>query len=141
MDNKFRIPGTNFRFGLDALIGLVPYAGDIVSFSISGLLLLMMAQKGASRMLLIKLIFNLLLDSIVGSIPILGDIFDMTYKANVRNLKLMEEYTDLGQHRGSGKGVIFILILSLILMFVFLVWLVLFIIKGSWSLLGLLLSS
>ena len=72
MDNKIRIPGTQIRFGLDFIIGLIPYFGDMASFAISGLLLTGMARRGASGMLIIKMIGNVLLDVIVGSIPDFG---------------------------------------------------------------------
>ena len=106
MDNKIGIPGTNIRFGLDFLIGLVPYVGDMASFAISGLLLTGMARRGASGMLIIKMMGNVLLDAVVGSIPFLGDLFDLQYRANWRNLKLFEEFYEEGEHQGSGWWVV-----------------------------------
>ena len=67
LDNKFRIPGTDIRFGVDFIIGLVPYAGDVISFGISGLLVLAMSRRGASGMVLVKMIGNILLDGVVGN--------------------------------------------------------------------------
>ncbi len=133
MDNKIRIPGTNIRFGLDFLIGLVPYIGDMASFAVSGLLLIGMARHGASGMLLIKMIGNVLLDTIVGSIPILGDLFDLTYRANWRNLKLFEEYYEEDEHQGSGCWVIILILVILTALFLFLIFVVWEVLKVVWE--------
>ena len=120
LDDRFRIPGTNIRFGLDFLIGLVPVAGDVVSFGLSGLLVIAMARHGASGMVVVKMLGNILLDAVVGSIPLFGDLFDLTYRANRRNLNLLREHYAEGRHRGSAWpiviGVAFILFLLLALL-------------------------
>jgi len=79
MDSQFRIPGTNIRFGLDALIGLVPGAGDIAGFLISGYIIAVLAKNGASGFVLARITLNIFIDSLVGSIPILGDLFDVSF--------------------------------------------------------------
>lgn len=129
MDNKIKVPGTNIRFGLDFLIGLVPYVGDIASFGISGLLLMGMARHGASGVLIMKMIGNVFLDVTIGSIPILGDLFDLQYKANWRNLKLFEEFYEEGEHQGSGWWVILLLVVVFTALFFLLIY-------GIWRLLG-----
>ncbi len=98
MDTAFRIPGTQFRFGLDAIIGLVPGLGEGVSLVISGGLVLAMFRHGVSGPLLLRMVGNMALDALIGAIPILGDLFDVAYKANRRNLKL------LLQHHRQGKS-------------------------------------
>lgn len=133
MDNKIAIPGTKIRFGLDFLIGLVPYFGDIASFAISGLLLMGMARHGASGMLLLKMTGNVLLDAIVGTIPILGDIFDLQYRANWRNLKLFEEFYEEGEHQGSGWWVIFLIFIIFAGLFFLMIWAVWALAQGIWS--------
>lgn len=133
MDNKIQISGTHIRFGLDFLIGLVPYVGDIVSFLISSLLLMGMARHGASGMLIIKMIGNLLLDAIVGTIPILGDIFDLQYRANWRNLKLFEEFYEEGEHQGNGCWVVILLLIVLSALFVLLIYFLWALVKGAWN--------
>lgn len=133
MDNKIRIPGTNIRFGLDFLIGLVPYVGDIISFGISGLLLMGMARHGASGMLIIKMIANVLLDTVVGSIPIIGDLFDLQYRANWRNLKLFEEFYEEGEHQGSGCWVMILILLIFIASFFLLIYLMWSVLGGVWN--------
>lgn len=123
MDSQFKIPGTNIRFGFDALIGLVPGAGDFASFLISGYMMTVMAKNGASGFLLARMGFNVFLDSLIGSIPILGDIFDVAFKANQRNMKLMREHFVEGRHRGSAWKVVLPILLILLLFIVALVWL------------------
>src|SRR3954463_10037716 len=82
MDSQFRIPGTDFRFGMDAIIGLIPGVGDLTTFGISGFMLFIMAKNGASGFVLARMILNVLIDTIVGSIPLFGDLFDFAYKSN-----------------------------------------------------------
>lgn len=116
MDSRFRIPGTDIRFGLDFLVGLVPYAGDVVTFAFSGMLVVAMARNGASGMVVVKMLGNILLDGAVGSIPVLGDIFDLGFKANRRNYRLLQEHYQEGKHGGSALPVIFAVIFALLLM-------------------------
>lgn len=106
MDNQFKIPGTNFRFGLDAIIGLIPGAGDLATFGISGYMVFIMARNGASGFVLARMILNVLIDTIVGAIPLLGDIFDFGFKSNTRNMRLMREHYLEGRHQGSALKVI-----------------------------------
>src|SRR5690242_1032313 len=84
MDSKFKVPGTNFRFGLDPVLGLIPFLGDVSTFAVSGALVLTMAKHGASRNVVIRMVVNIILDLIIGSIPIIGAIFDFGFKANDR---------------------------------------------------------
>ena len=123
MDAQFRVPGTQFRFGLDALIGLIPGAGDLSTFAVSGYMLIIMAQNGASGYVLSRMVVNILIDAIVGSIPILGDLFDMVFKANMRNMRLMQQYYKEGRHRGSAWRVIIPVLLIVLLIIIGLIWL------------------
>ena len=111
LDNRFRIPGTDIRFGLDFLIGLMPGVGDIFSLGISGLLVVVMARKGASGMVIVKMIWNILVDAIAGTVPILGDIFDLSFRANRRNLDLLQEHYVEGEHDGSAWPVVIIILI------------------------------
>jgi hypothetical protein len=117
MDSRFRIPFTNIRFGADSIIGLFPYAGDLIGFGISGILVATMVNHGASGKVVLKMIGNILLDALIGTIPILGDIFDFTYKANRRNFNLLKAYYQEGKHQGNAWWVfilIFILFFALL---------------------------
>lgn len=127
MDSQFSIPGTNYRFGLDPLIGLVPLLGDISSFAISGSLILTMARHGASRKLVILMLGNLALDTFLGSIPLIGNIFDFAYKANQRNLNLLKKHYTEGKYQGSGTGIVIGAFLVMVAIFSLVVY-------GSWKL-------
>lgn len=125
LDTRYRIPGTNIRFGADFLIGLVPGIGDTITFGIAGLLVVTMARKGASGMVLFKMIGNIVLDAVVGAIPLVGDLFDLGYKANRRNLRLMEEHYRAGKHQGSAWGPVILVgiaLLGLLALTVFVIW-------------------
>ena len=122
MDAQFRIPGTNFRFGLDSLIGLIPGAGDLSTFAVSGYMLMIMAKNGASGFVLARMITNILVDAIFGSIPILGDLFDVAFKANMRNMRLMQQHYKEGRHRGSAWKVIIPILVILFLIIIAIIW-------------------
>ena len=114
MDSEFRIPGTDFRFGLDPVIGLVfPILGDIVTYVFSAFLVFYMARHGASWKLVIKMTGNVVLDLLVGGIPIAGQLGDFVIRANDRNYKLFKEFLFEGKHKG-GKGLAILLLILLI---------------------------
>ena len=115
MDNQFRIPGTNMRFGLDPILGLVPFLGDISTFAVSGALVLTMARHGASRAVVARMVVNIILDLVIGSIPILGALFDFGYKANDRNVRLLRDHYEKGKHHGTGNGFIAMVLIVLLL--------------------------
>ena len=124
LDSKYKVPGTNFRFGIDPIIGLIPGLGDVTSFTFSSFLILLMAKKGASGKVVALMVLNVLLDTIIGSIPVIGTIFDFFYKANNRNVRLLKRHYEEGKYQGSGKGVliatIVVLVVILVLLFIFL---------------------
>ena len=122
LDTKFRLPGTDVRFGLDFILGLVPGAGDILSLGMSGTLVATMARHGASPRLVARMLVNVVLDALVGSIPLLGNVFDLFYKANYRNAELMREYYEEGKHRGSVWPVVLAVVAAILIVMVILVW-------------------
>ena len=123
MDSRFRVPGTDIRFGLDAIIGLIPVAGDISTLAVSGYMLLILARNGASGFLLARMVLNVLIDTVVGMIPFLGDVFDVAFKANMRNLRLMQEHYIEGRHRGSAWKLIIPVLIVLFLIVAGIMWL------------------
>lgn len=122
MDSQFSIPGTRFRFGLDGILGLIPGVGDLGTFAVSGYMLVLMARNGASGNVLARMTVNILLDALIGSIPLLGDLFDFAFKANTRNLRLMEEHYAEGRHRGGAWKVIVPLLVVVGLLIGLLIW-------------------
>lgn len=103
MDNKFKVPGTEWRFGLDGIIGMIPYVGDFTGFAISGYLISIMVKKGAGVGIIIQMMGNTLIDALVGAIPFLGDIFDLGFKSNRRNLELLKAYYAKNPNRPNAK--------------------------------------
>lgn len=92
LDDAFRIPGTNIGFGWDTVIGLVPGFGDAAT-TIVGLAPVLTAWRlGASRGLLARMVGNLAVDAVIGSIPVIGDVFDIFFRANRRNARLLERH-------------------------------------------------
>lgn len=92
LESRYRVPGTNLRFGLDAVVGLIPGFGDFAGMLIGAALMFEGWRQGASWWLLGTMLLNLWIDAVIGSIPVLGDAFDFYYKANRRNLKLLENH-------------------------------------------------
>ena len=111
MDSQFRLPGTRFRFGLDPVLGLLPIVGDLGTTAVSAALLLTMFRHGASGAVVVRMALNILIDSVVGAIPILGNLFDFAYKSNERNVALLRRHYAEGRHSGSGKGLVLLLLL------------------------------
>lgn len=127
LDSKFTIPGTKYRFGLDPILGLIPFVGDATTFAIQGGLVVAMARHGASNKVITLMIINVVLDTVIGSIPVIGWIFDFFYKANTRNIKLLREHYEEGKHTGNAKGVIITTLIVLLVIFALLIW-------GLWEL-------
>ena len=92
LDSRWRIPGTSIRFGLDALVGLVPVLGDVATGLVSAYIVLRARNSGAGNGLVARMLGNVLLDTVVGSVPILGSIFDVYFKANNRNIRLLRRH-------------------------------------------------
>lgn len=124
LDSKFTFPGTNFRFGLDPILGLVPGVGDGVSLVMQSLVVVTLVRKGYSGELLARLLINVLLDTLIGSIPIIGQVFDFFFKANERNLRLTRQYLYEGKYRGSGLLLWIALVLVLMATIAVVVWVI-----------------
>lgn len=92
LDDRLVIPGTGVRFGLDAVIGLVPGVGDMLSALISLHFIAEAARIGAPGPVLLRMTANVVVDLLVGSVPILGDVFDTRWRANRRNIELLREH-------------------------------------------------
>jgi hypothetical protein len=92
LDSAFVVPGTKIRFGLDAIVGLVPGIGDFVTSLVSLYIVHEARQLGAPAHLLVRMVANIAIDGIVGSAPLAGDIFDVMWRANRRNMALLYEH-------------------------------------------------
>lgn len=94
MDTAWGIPFTRLRFGMDSVLGLVPGAGDAIGFGISAYAVYLAHRMGAPRALIVRMLANAAIDAGLGTVPIAGDIFDMFFKANTRNLKILTEFLE-----------------------------------------------
>jgi hypothetical protein len=92
LDTAFVIPGTNIRMGIDPLLGLIPGIGDLAGLFLSSYIILQAAKLGAPRRSLMMMVFNILLETVIGAIPVVGDMFDIYFKANRRNVALLRRY-------------------------------------------------
>jgi hypothetical protein len=129
MDDQFRVPGTQFRFGLDPILSFIPFGGSAASFAISAGLLFTMVKYGVSRKVLILMLGNLLLDATLGSIPVVGNIFDFFYKANQRNVRLLKKHYQEGKYTGSGTGLLITIALTLLILLALIIY-------GTWKLIS-----
>ena len=102
LDSAFVVPGLGFRFGADSILGLVPGVGDAISLGLSGWLLLEAKRLGAPASMLTRMAGNLAVDAVVGSVQIAGDVFDIFFKANRRNMTLLRRH--ISELRGRGPA-------------------------------------
>src|SRR3954467_2505523 len=113
LDGLFRVPGTGWRFGLDALIGLVPNVGDTLTSFASFYILLAGVRYGVPKITLLRMAFNIGLDYLVGTIPFIGDAFDFFWKSNKQNMELIRTRAT-GKNVGTTSDYIFVFAVILI---------------------------
>jgi hypothetical protein len=128
LDDAFRIPGTNLRFGLDPILGLVPGIGDLATPVFSVLILVHGARLRVPKIVLARMVLNALIDFIVGAVPVLGDLFDFGWKSNAWNLTLLERHARPGSRATRGDWIfviacVTVVFLAALIPFVALVWL------------------
>jgi hypothetical protein len=99
LDNAFAIPGTRFRIGLDGILGLIPGIGDATGAALSIYLIFQAARLGLPVSTLLRMVGNVALETVVGAVPIVGDIFDIVWKANIRNVALLRGHRPLAAAR------------------------------------------
>ena len=95
LDESIKIPGTNYKIGLDPIIGAIPIIGDLIGGILSTYILYSGMKMGASPKIIAQMATNIAIEFIVGSLPILGDIFDIIWKANIKNIELIEDSIDI----------------------------------------------
>lgn len=118
LDGLFRVPGTGWRFGLDAVIGLIPNVGDTLTSFASFYILLAGVRYGVPKITLLRMAFNIGLDYVVGLIPIIGDAFDFFWKSNKQNMDLIRTRATGQKGTGSDYAFIFTIIGLLILVLI-----------------------
>lgn len=124
LDSRFKVPGVPVRFGWDAIIGLIPGAGDAISGLLGGYGLYVAVQLGASPVILARMFLNLGIDLAVGAIPLLGDLFDVVWRGNLRNLALLEQWLEQPQKTRRQSTVVFLVLFGALTGLAFLgIWL------------------
>jgi hypothetical protein len=100
LDRVFRVPGTGIRFGLDPILGLLfPVGGDVLTALFAAYVVLEGVRAGLPRVAIARMVFNVAVDVVLGSVPLVGDAFDAAWKANDRNLRLLRRYAARGRRR------------------------------------------
>jgi hypothetical protein len=120
LDTWFRVPGTNIRFGLDGIVGLVPGIGDVLGGLASSVIVLAAWFRGVEKITILRMVANLAIEVGIGLVPWVGDAFDIAWRANRRNYALLER-SIAEPHRHAGKDALFLIGLCLILLV--LIWL------------------
>jgi hypothetical protein len=119
LDDLIRIPGTKIGIGLDPIIGLIPGVGDMAGGLLSTYILMIAARQGVSTSVLLRMLGNIAIDSLVGVVPVVGDLFDFGVKANRRNVDLLERYLLApGQTKAASRGVVAGIVLGALLIVV-----------------------
>lgn len=103
LDRRYMIPGTSIRIGLDPVIGLIPYVGDVIVSFAGACILVVAAQSQLPKIVLVRMSLNIAINGMIGGIPILGDLFSIWFKSNVRNVELLEHHV-VGDRRTSTIG-------------------------------------
>jgi len=118
MDDFLRFPGSNFRFGLDPVIGLLPGVGDTASAIVSALALVYAARRGLPKILLARMAMNILINELVGIVPGIGDVFSFWFKSNARNYDLFKKYSAAPARSRRGDWIFLIAVLGLLFVIV-----------------------
>jgi len=118
LDNAIPIPGTSYRIGIDPLLGLLPGGGDILGSGFSAYIVLEAALLGLPRETLVRMALNIVLETLAGTVPVVGDFFDATWKANVKNIALLEAHLDSPRQSQKADWWFIILLLGGLMLFV-----------------------
>ncbi|MEO8381471.1 MAG: DUF4112 domain-containing protein [Acidobacteriota bacterium] len=108
MDEAFTIPGTNFKVGADALLGLIPWAGDVIGALLSTWIVIGALRHRVPWRIIFRMIVNIGIDLLVGAVPVAGDVFDFLYEENVKNMRLLEKHRDRRKPPRSTAGIAFV---------------------------------
>lgn len=129
LDSAFEVPGTSYRFGLDPIVGLIPGFGDLIALLFTVGLLLQARALGVPKVVQARMIINAAIDAVVGAVPLLGDLFDVAWKANDKNMALLEAHAYEDRRPSPGDWAFVILMILIVaalaaLPFLVLAWLV-----------------
>lgn len=128
LDSSIPIPGTSFTIGVEALIGLVPVLGDFIGVLLSSYILKEAARLGAPKVVLARMASNILVEGLVGIIPLAGDVFDAAWKANQRNVRLLNAWLDHPKKAARSSSVFAVVVISAVAGFLVLLGLLAFLV-------------
>lgn len=133
LDSSIPLPG-GFRIGLDGLIGLIPGVGDAAGALISSYIITQAAKLGAPKTVLARMGINVILETLIGLIPIVGDLFDFAWKANQRNIRLLDEYMLQPRQTRTRSGfMVGLFIAALLIVLIFVIWVGLALLNWLWT--------
>jgi len=131
LDNSIPVPGTDTRFGIDAVVGLIPGIGDAIGGLLSAYIVLEGARLGAGPAVILRMLLNIAVETVVGAVPVIGDLFDAGWKSNARNMRLLHRVVDApGATRASSRMMVAITFLLLLALFAGSMWLVWWVLTG-----------
>ena len=134
LDNSIAIPGLRFRIGFDAILGLVPGLGDLLGVLLSSYIVREAARIGAPRSVLIRMAFNVAVEGVAGLVPFIGDLFDAVWKANQRNLALLDAHLEHPQRAArSSRTFVALLIAGLVVLIALVAALALVTARAIWQ--------
>jgi Domain of unknown function (DUF4112) len=137
LDQRFTIPGTSIRIGLDPIISLIPGIGDLIANLTGSLILVIAAQLGVPKVALVRMGINVAINTIIGAIPIFGDIISIWFRSNVRNVELLQRYLGRETKRATVNDWLFViaLIVGLVVLLVGIVFAAVWLFKQLWNML------
>ncbi len=134
LDNAIPIPGTKYRIGIDPILGLLPGSGDTVAGALGAYIVVEAARMGLPRKVVGQMVGNIVFDSVIGTVPVLGDLFDVGWKANVKNIALLEKHLHLTRNnRQSDRLFLIGLIILLTVIVIGFAALTLLVIRWLWN--------
>jgi hypothetical protein len=137
LDQRFTIPGTSIRIGLDPIISLIPGIGDLIANLTGSVILVIAAQLGIPKVVLVRMGINIAMNTIIGAVPIFGDIISIWFRSNVKNVDLLERSLRRGTKRATVNDWLFViaLIVGLLVLLVGIVFAAVWLFKQLWNVL------
>ena len=114
LDEAVRVPGTNFRFGIDPIVGMIPGLGDLLGGAASAYIILEAARAGAPASVLLRMTMNVGMDTLVGAVPLVGDLFDFAWKSNTRNVRLLARHVEAPAQTKRASIALVVLLLAIL---------------------------
>ncbi|WP_413159984.1 DUF4112 domain-containing protein [Capilliphycus salinus ALCB114379] len=121
LDNAIRVPGTTYGIGLDPIIGLIPGGGDLLGGLFSAYIILRAFQLGVPKETLVRMASNIATETLVGTVPVLGDVFDVAWKANVKNVDLLEAHVNAPEMGQKADRLFVIILVGGLMLFILLI--------------------